>query len=151
VINKIEQETRVLRPPHIEEYPSKIYSFESKEEIEKFVKMVKGNGISIDLLFLKTHEFTSKFVVHQSHILHYISAFLFSYFQDKFPTIPYTMFVSDGCSGKSTIDNVFEDLGYRYVNMTDPTIPNIFRIFGIVEAGQCTLILDEAEKIKIKK
>ena len=57
------------------------------------------------------------------------------------------MFVSDGGSGKSTIGNVFEDLGYRTVNMTDPTTANIFRIFGTIEAGQCTLVLDEAEKI----
>jgi hypothetical protein len=57
------------------------------------------------------------------------------------------MFVSDGGSGKSTIGNVFEDIGYRCVNMTDPTTANLFRIFGNVEAGQCTLVLDEAEKI----
>ena len=57
------------------------------------------------------------------------------------------MFVSDGGSGKSTIGNVFEDLGYRCVNMTDPTTANLFRIFGNIEAGQCTLVLDEAEKI----
>jgi hypothetical protein len=57
------------------------------------------------------------------------------------------MFVSDGGSGKSTIGNVFEDLGYRCINMTDPTTANIFRIFGTIEPGQCTLVLDEAEKI----
>ena len=57
------------------------------------------------------------------------------------------MFVSDNGSGKSTIGNVFEFLGYRCVNMTDPTTANLFRIFGTIEAGQCTLVLDEAEKI----
>jgi hypothetical protein len=148
IIDKIEQETRILRPPHIEEYPSKPYVFESKDELEKFVTMVKEQNISVDLLFWKIKEFVSKFIVHQPHILEYISALiLFSYLQDKFPTIPYTMFVSDGGSGKSTIGNMFEDLGYRCVNMTDPTTANLFRIFGIVEAGQCTLVLDEAEKI----
>jgi hypothetical protein len=35
--------------------------------------------------------------------------------------------------------------------MTDPTTANIFRIFGTVEAGQCTLVLDEAEKIDLDK
>ena len=57
------------------------------------------------------------------------------------------MFVSDNGSGKSTIGNVFECFGYRCVNMTDPTTANIFRIFGTLEPGQCTLVLDEAEKI----
>jgi hypothetical protein len=148
IVDKIEQETRAIKPPYVEEYPSKPYIFESKDEIEKFVKMVKERRISVDSLFWKIKEFVSRFVVHHPHILDYISALiLFSYFQDRFSTIPYTMFVSDGGSGKSTIGNVFEDLGYRCVNMTDPTTANIFRIFGIVEAGQCTLVLDEAEKI----
>jgi hypothetical protein len=39
--DKIEQETRVLRPSHIEEYPSNPYEFESKEELEEFVNMIK--------------------------------------------------------------------------------------------------------------
>ena len=61
------------------------------------------------------------------------------------------MFVSDNGSGKSTIGNVFESFGYRCINMTDPTTANIFRIFGTVEPGQCTLVLDEAEKIDQEK
>ena len=147
-MEKIEQEISVLKPPYLEEYPSKPYVFENRDEIEKFVKMVKEGHITIDSLFRKTNEFVSKFVVHHPHILEYISALiLFSYFQDRFSTVPYTMFVSDGGSGKSTIGNVFEDLGYRFVNMTDPTTANIFRIFGTVEVGQCTLVLDEAERV----
>jgi hypothetical protein len=31
--------------------------------------------------------------------------------------------------------------------MTDPTAANIFRVFGTIEPGQCTLVMDEAEKI----
>ena len=99
-------------------------------------------------MFLNIREYVSKFIVHKDHVLDYISALIvLSYFQDKFPTIPYTMFVSDNGSGKSTIGNVFEVLGYRCVNMTDPTTANIFRIFGTIESGQCILVLDEAEKI----
>ena len=94
----------------------------------------------------------SKYIIHHPQILDYITALiLFSYFQDKFPTVPYSMFVSDNGSGKSTIGNVFESFGYRCINMTDPTTANIFRIFGTVEPGQCTLVLDEAEKIDQEK
>ncbi len=57
------------------------------------------------------------------------------------------MFVSDGGMGKSTIGDVFEILGYRCVNMTDPTTANIFRVFGTIDSGQCTLVLDGAERI----
>jgi bifunctional DNA primase/polymerase-like protein/primase-like protein len=76
LIEKIEQETRILKPPYIEEYPSKPYVFENKEEMEKFVKMVKEKGISIDSFFWKIKEFVSKFIVHHSHILDYISSLI---------------------------------------------------------------------------
>ena len=38
-------------------------------------------------------------------------------------------------------------MGYRAVNMTSPTAPNVFRTVGTIEPGQCTLVLDEADKI----
>ncbi len=149
--DEIVESTRVLRPPAIEEYPSYFpYAFESEEEVKEFVKLIKNSQrtVSVDALFLKTREYVSRFIVHKDHVLDYISSLIvLSYFQDKFPTIPYTMFVSDNGSGKSTIGNVFEVLGYRCVNMTDPTTANIFRIFGTIESGQCILVLDEAEKI----
>lgn len=148
IVDEIVQDTRILKPPHAEEYPYKPIAFENKDEIDRFVKMIKDQHVSIDLLFCKIREYISKFIVHSDHILDYISSLiLFSYFQDKFPTVPYTMFVSDNGRGKSTIGNVFEVLGYRTVNMTDPTTANIFRIFGTIESGQCSLVLDEAEKI----
>jgi hypothetical protein len=31
--------------------------------------------------------------------------------------------------------------------MTSPTAPNIFRMLGVIEPGQCVLILDEADRI----
>lgn len=148
IVEEIDDETRAIKPPPLEEYASEPYVFENKEEIVKLVKMIKVKGVSIDSLFFVVNEFVSKFIVHHPHILDYISVLiLFSYFQDRFPTVPYTMFVSDNSSGKSSIGNVFETLGYRTINMTDPTTANVFRIFGTVEAGQCTLVLDEAEKI----
>lgn len=145
---KIDQESREIVPPYEEEYPYRPITFESEEEIKNFVEMISKREISFDTLFWKIRELVSTFVVHESHVLDYISSLiLFSYFQDKFPSVPYTMFVSDNGSGKSTIGDVFEMLGYRCVNMTDPTTANLFRIFGTVDAGQCMLVLDEAEKI----
>jgi hypothetical protein len=57
------------------------------------------------------------------------------------------MFVSDNGSGKSSIGDTFEILGYRCINMTDPTTANVYRILGNIETGQCTLVLDEVDKI----
>jgi hypothetical protein len=148
-LDEIEETTRIIKPPTIEEYPYTPYSFENIEEINKFVTMIKKDEYNfLSKLFFKIREYVSKFIVHHDHIIDYISSLIiFSYFQDKFPTIPYTMFVSDNSNGKSSFGNVFEFLGYRCVNMTDPTTANVFRIFGTVESGQCTLVLDEAEKI----
>lgn len=146
LIDQIEQGTRILKPPHEEDYIYKPLSFESENEIEKFIE--KASTLSIDDLFWKTNGFISRFIVHHKYIIDYYSALiLFSYFQDRFPTVPYTMFVADNGSGKSSIGEIFEMLGYRCVNMTDPTTANVYRIFGNIEAGQCTLVLDEAEKI----
>lgn len=146
----LEYGSRIIRPVDAEGYPYKPLRFSCLEELQNFADMINSRkkNITIDFLFKKVKEQISKFIVHDEHILDYLAALIiFSYFQDKFATVPYTMFVSDGGSGKSTIGDVYETLGYRAVNMTDPTSANIFRIFGTIEAGQCTLVLDEAEKI----
>ena len=145
----LEEETRIVRPPAQEEYPSYTpYTFNDVNEVKKYLDLINSQDNSLDSLVKAIRHQISKYIVHHDYILDYITALiLFSYFQDKFPTVPYSMFVSDNGSGKSTIGNVFECFGYRCINMTDPTTANIFRIFGTVEAGQCSLVLDEAEKI----
>jgi hypothetical protein len=50
-------------------------------------------------------------------------------------------------SGKSTVGNTFEALGYRCINMTNPSEANIFRVLGNVEPAQCTLVLDEFDRM----
>ena len=55
--------------------------------------------------------------------------------------------MGDNDSGKSSIGSTFEAVGYRTVNMTSPTAANIFRVLGMIEPGQCVLVLDEADKI----
>lgn len=151
--SSLEEETRVLRPPAPEEYPGYIpYTFKDIDEIKNYLNLINSPTLTLDAIVTKIREQISKYIVHHDHVLDYITALtLFSYFQDKFPTVPYTMFVSDNGSGKSTIGNVFECFAYRSVNMTDPTTANIFRIFGTIEPGQCMLILDEAEKLDQEK
>ena len=72
---------------------------------------------------------------------------MWSYFQDRFSTTHYDGIIGDNGSGKSTVGDTFEAVGYRPVNMTDPTGANWFRILGTLEPGQCTIVADEAEKI----
>ena len=50
-------------------------------------------------------------------------------------------------SGKSSLAETFRAIGYKTVVMTDPSAPNLFRLLGIVEPVQCTMVLEEADKI----
>lgn len=72
---------------------------------------------------------------------------ILSYFQDRIPTNHYLFFVGDNGVGKSAFGLLFEWVSYRGVNMTDPSGPQIFRILGNIQPAQCSLILDEVEKI----
>ena len=143
---QIEEETRILRPPSAEEYPYTPYEFESIEELDKYLEYAKSQ--SMDTLFRLALNFIKKYNDQDEHklILLAVDA-VWSYVQDKFGTTHYLGIVGDNDSGKSSIGNTLEKLLYRAVNMTSPTAPNIFRVLGMIEAGQCTLILDEADKI----
>ena len=73
---------------------------------------------------------------------------LWTYFQDLYPTTHYYDITGKANGiGKSTIGFVFKGIAYRCVRMVDPSGPNVFRILGNVEQGQCVIVLDEAERI----
>ena len=142
----IEEETRILRPPNLEEYPYSPYEFDSVEELDEYLEYARKQ--SIDSLYDRTLNFIRLYNDQDKHkqILLAVDVVL-SYFQDKFGTTHYLGIVGDNNSGKSSIGNTLEVLAYRAVNMTSPTAPNIFRMLGMIEPGQCVLILDEADRI----
>jgi hypothetical protein len=82
-LDEIEETTRIIKPPTIEEYPYTPYSFENIEEINKFITMIKKDEYDfLSRLFFKIREYVSKFIVHHDHIIDYISSLIiFSYFQ----------------------------------------------------------------------
>jgi hypothetical protein len=142
----IGEETRILRPPSLEEYPYTPYEFASLEELEKYLEYAKKQPIdsqyNLALKFIKLYNDQDE---HKQILL--ATDVVLSYSQDRFGTTHYLGIVGDNNSGKSSIGNTFEVLAYRAVNMTSPTAPNIFRMLGMIEPGQCVLILDEADKI----
>jgi hypothetical protein len=142
----IVENSRILCPPSLEEYLHNPYEFSSIEEIKSFMERAKTE--TIFTLFKKAKSIVSQYVDQDEHIINLNTIdILFSYFQDRFNTTHYTGIFGDNGSGKSSIGDVVEALSYRAVNTTDPTPANIFRSLGSIEAGQITLILDEAEKI----
>jgi hypothetical protein len=146
VVENIKENSRVLRPPNYEEYPYRPYEFVDIVELSEYVRRAKNEAI--DSLYQKALDIVKLFNDQDTYKQNIIAIDLvWSYFQDKFGTTHYLGVTGDNDSGKSSIGNTFEAVGYRCVNMTSPSAPNIFRVLGMIEPGQCTLVLDEADKI----
>jgi hypothetical protein len=116
------------------------------EEVREFVKAAKE--ASIGSLYLRTKQYVKEYNDQDgSKIILIALDIVSSYFQDKFSTTHYIGVVGDNDSGKSSLGITFEATAYRPLYMTDPSAANIFRCLGTIEPGQCTIILDEADKI----
>jgi hypothetical protein len=146
VVDKIEETSRIIRSPIAEEYPYEPYEFTNMEEVNSCLK--RSSQESLDSLFQKATFIVKQYNDQDNDIITLLAAdTVWTYFQDRFSTTHYVGVVGDNGSGKSTAGDTFEAVGYRVVNMTDPTAANIFRVLGKVEYGQCTIVADEAEKI----
>ncbi|HZD83873.1 MAG TPA: hypothetical protein VE076_13455, partial [Nitrososphaeraceae archaeon] len=145
-VEQISESSRIIRPPSHEEYPYESYEFANIGEVESYIKRVKNE--SSGSLYHKAKSIVSKYNDQDQHLIVLLAAdIVWSYFQDRFSTTHYLGVFGDNGSGKSTVGDTFEAIGYRPVNMTDPTPANLFRVLGSIEPGQCCIIADEAEKI----
>jgi hypothetical protein len=143
----IQEETRRLLPPHIEEYPYDPYIFNSLGEPNQYLQIAKNE--SIDTLYQKIKSIVRKYNDIDEKTLNLISAdILATYFQDRFSTVHYLIIVGDNGTGKSAIADTFAALGYRVVVMTNPTKAIWYRVLGYIEYGQVTIIADESEGIE---
>ena len=145
---KIEEKNRILRPPEREEYPYTPYEFSSLEEINRIKNKIFNETIDIDVLFQTSKSIISKFNNQDDYKINLVAGdVILSNFQDRFSTIHYDYIVGGNGSGKSSLGDTFGAIAYRAINMTDPTAPNLFRLLGPIEPAQCTMILEEAERI----
>lgn len=146
IFNNIKQETRILVPPAYEEYPYTPYEFKDKQQLYEYIKRAKAE--TIESLYRQALSIVKQYNSQDEYKQVLIATdIVWSYFQDKFGTTHYVGIVGDNGSGKSSAGNTFEALAYRCVNATNPSPANIFRILGVVEPGQCTLVLDESRSI----
>ncbi len=146
-VKQIEEINRILVPPGIEEYPYEPIEFESIEEVNKSVQRAKNE--SIDTLYQNIRNIVSLYVDQEEEIQILISAdILWTYFQDLFSTTHYYDVIGRGNGiGKSSIGFIFEGIAYRTVRMTNPSAANLYRVLERIEAGQCTIVADEADNI----
>jgi hypothetical protein len=145
-VDQIEESARIIKPPNPEEYPYEPYEFANMEEVILYKK--KAYNESIDSLYERAKSIVRNYNDQDDYKLILLGVdVVWSYYQDKFSTTHYIGVIGDNGSGKSTVGDTFEAVGYRVVNMTDPTAANFFRVLGTLEPGQCTVVADEAEKI----
>jgi hypothetical protein len=143
---QIEEETRILKPPSIEEYSYIPYEFTGLEELDEYLEYARRQ--SIDSLYRLALDIVGLYNDQDRHVLILIALdIIWTHFQDRFPTTHYLYVSGENEGGKSTVGNTFGALAYRCVNMTNPSEANIFRVYGNIEAGQCTLVLDEFDRI----
>src|SRR4051794_11794894 len=156
----LSQTKHVIIKPHNQgtASPALPYQFKDVAEIEYFIEQAQKE--TVDSLFAKHKSVWKQIVVASDDrlIILLASDSVYSYFQDKFATTHYDMFVGGPGSGKGAILNGFRYLGYRVVLASDMSGANILDLLSSVESNQITLAEDEfgdiykdPDKLKIVK
>jgi hypothetical protein len=146
MVEKIEENSRILRPPNIEEYPYTPYEFESNEELGFF--MEKAREVTLDELFKNYKNIFMKYVDQDKYIITLLSAdSIWTYFQDLFSATHYSEGIGDNDVGKSSIGYTFEYTAYRVVKGVAISGANYNRVLSSIEPGQCVIIEDEGDNI----
>jgi hypothetical protein len=143
---KITDVNPVLRPPQAQEYPYNPYEFKTVDEPQIYLQRALKETPDSLLAKIKTQVKRYNDIDDKTATLE--SADIFgSYFQDRFSTVHYLFVVGANGTGKSAFGDTFECLGYRAVNVTNATESFWFRMFGIFEYGQATIIVEEFDKM----
>ncbi|HET6726646.1 MAG TPA: hypothetical protein VFH19_01310 [Nitrososphaeraceae archaeon] len=146
LVEQVEENTRILRPPEKEEYPYKPYEFESIEELQEIIS--NALNISKDELYTNSKSVFRKYVDQDEHVINLLTMdSIWTYFQDLFPATHYVECIGTNDVGKSTIGYTFEYTGYRVIKATSISGANYYRMLGSIEAGQCVIIEDEGDNI----
>lgn len=142
----IEEKTRKLRPPHLEECPYELYEFSAKTLNSYYLPLAKKE--TIDSLYQKIKEKIKLFNDVEQSVLNLLGMNVIgSYFQDRLSTVHYLFVVGGNGTGKSAFGDTFECLGYRVVNITNATEAFWYRVLGSVEYGQVTIVAEEIDRL----
>ena len=148
---EIDRPGMILRPAdNLDSQNPLPYIFESPDELNQYLERARNE--TFDSLYLKTKITYRKYVNIEDYLLSILSAdTIYSYFQDKFPTLHYNIFVGDNGSGKNSALLVYRYLGYRVFYVVSASAPNYFTFLGDKEECQGTIAEDEAEDIGYNK
>ena len=122
------------------------YSFESEDELKHYLEKAKNE--TFDTLFTKVLTEFKRYVSVDEHVSTILSAdIIYSYFQDRFGTTHYNIFIGENGSGKNSALLVFKYLGYRVFYVTAASAANYYTFLGDIQEGQGTIAEDEADDI----
>ena len=132
VLEKIDlsEQKNIIIKPHEQGTASPIlpYAFKDIVEIEYFIKQAQAE--TIDSIFLKHMSIWKQIVVANKEVIILLATdSVYSYFQDKFATTHYDMFIGGPDSGKGAILVGLKYLGYRVVLASDMSGANLLNIF----------------------
>jgi len=126
------------------------YVFSSLDELNDYLRLAKQE--TFDSLYSRVETIFRKYVNAEDHYIVLMAASaIYSYFQDKFGTTHYIIFVGDNSSGKNSALLTFRYLGYRVFYVVSASAPNYFTFLGDVEECQGCTAEDEAEDIAYDK
>jgi hypothetical protein len=122
------------------------YSFGSEKELEEYLELAKKE--TNDSLFEKILEQFRMYLNAEEHTLIVLTADIFyTYFQNKFGTTHYNIFVGENGSGKNSALLVIKMLGYRPFYVTSASAANYYTFLGDVQEGQGIILEDEVDYI----
>ncbi|HYA84001.1 MAG TPA: hypothetical protein VEH06_11215, partial [Candidatus Bathyarchaeia archaeon] len=122
------------------------YIFSSTEELQKYLDLAGKE--TFETLHSKVETIYKKYVNAEEYYIVILAAdTIYSYFQDRFGTTHYNIFVGDNGSGKNSALLVYRHLGYRVFYVTAASAANYYTFMGETEEGQGTTAEDEADDI----
>jgi hypothetical protein len=144
IVDKIDRSDKILRPKDNLDLQNPLpYVFASLEELQMYLELARRE--TFDSLYQQVKSELRKYVNIDEHYLVVIAAdIIFSYFQDKFPTVHYDIFVGDNGSGKNSALLAISRLGYRVFYVVSASAANYFTFYGNIEECQGTIAEDEA-------
>jgi hypothetical protein len=148
---EIETDSKIVYPSDkIDTQNPLPYIFDSTKELKEYLELARKE--TFDTLLSKVQIIYRKYVNTDEHYIVILAAdTIYSYFQDKFGTTHYNIFVGDNGSGKNSALLAFKYLGYRVFYVTAASTPNYFTFLGEIEEGQGTIAEDEADDIAYDK
>jgi hypothetical protein len=137
---------RILKPPKKGVCPYEPYDFTASSINGYYLPKVKQE--TIDTLYQKVKAEVKLYNEINEMALRLLTADIIgSYFQDRFSTVHYIQVIGDNGTGKSSLGDTFDILGYRPVKVANVNESFWFRALGTVEAGQVTIIAEEVDRI----